>query len=360
MKKFFISFVLIISLLFNVFADNKQAHKELREAFENWEKLSIMVEKGFDLDKLDKIDDWKEMRDYLQPFFLDEKGYPLDQHSPIHFYDNKENYLGFVDVQCQMYIDWSDEYGSKDELLKKGYKEDEIFYYPYFNGEWRDGYRVGKKFRCTKMGSYSGYGEDYIFSTNKSLFATINTFNSPMYLEEISTSSKKYLILDMSENGGGYDGIYYDLVKAIKKMKPKEIFVFIDYETYSMGERAAFLFEKDTNIKTTLIGYPTRGGYTGGSTRYKITFDNFMIEINLSANGAKLSPELVEGIGLTPDYYTSNNYESIEIVKHLIKDNDLELPDLYKQNIEYCINNDVKKWQTRSFYENQKAKFYYE
>ena len=46
-----------------------------------------------------------------------------------------KNYLGFVDVQCQMYIDWSDEYGSKDELLKKGYKEDEIFYYPYFNGE---------------------------------------------------------------------------------------------------------------------------------------------------------------------------------------------------------------------------------
>ena len=34
MKKFFISFVLIISLLFNVFADNKQAHKELRKEFE--------------------------------------------------------------------------------------------------------------------------------------------------------------------------------------------------------------------------------------------------------------------------------------------------------------------------------------
>ena len=361
MKKFFISFVLIISLLFNVFADNKQAHKELREAFENWEKLPIMVEKGFDLDKLDKIDDWEEMRDYLQPFFLDEKGYPLDQHSPIHFYDNKGNYLGFVRVQCQMYIDWSDEYGSKKELLKKGYKEDEIFYYPYFNGEWRDGYRVGKKFRCNEPGSYCGYGlPNESFSTKKSLFVGIADFEavSP-YLDVISKSSKKYLILDLSSNVGGADGNYYPLVDAIKKMKPKEIFVFIDHCTYSMGERAAFLLEKDTNIKTTLIGYPTKGGYTGDSRRLTFTFDNFTIDMNLS-KGAHLSPELVEGVGLTPDYYTSNNYESIEIVKYLTKDEDLCLPELYMDNINYCLNNDIKRWQTWTFYENRKAKFYYE
>lgn len=364
MKKFFINFILIVSLLFNVFADNKQAHKELREVFESWDKLPIMVEKGFDLDKLDKIDDWKEMRDYLQLFFMDEKGYPLDQHSPIHFYDNKGNY-GYVRTQCQMYIDWTDEYGSKKELLKKGFKEDEIFYYPYFNGEWRDGYRVGKKFRCDHSGCYSGYGYDSdIVSTKKSLFVQISSFNKvPLNLDVISKSSKKYLILDFSANCGGLEYNYQLLVDAIKKMKPKEIFVFIDYGTYSMGERAAYFLKKDSSIKTTLIGYPTRGGYTGRSLNNggnQIKFDNFTIDINLSGNGGKLSPELIEGVGLTPDYYTSNNYESIEIVKHLTNDEDLCLPKPYMDEIIYCINNDIKKWQTWTFYEHQKAKFYYE
>lgn len=364
MKKFFISFILMISLLFNVFADNKQAHKELREYFEAWDKLPIMVEKGFDLDKLDKIDDWKEMRDYLQLFFMDEKGYPLDQHSPIHFRDNKGNY-GYVRTQCQMYIDWTDEYGSKEELLKKGFKEDEIFYYPYFNGEWRDGYRVGKKLRCDHRGNYNGYGYDEdIVSTKKSLFVQISSFeNVPLNLDVISKSSKKYLILDFSANCGGNGYNYQLLVDAIKKMKPKEIFVFIDYSTYSMGERAAYFLKKDASIKTTLIGYPTRGGYTGhcvSDSGKKITFDNFTMDINLSENGTKLSPELIEGVGLTPDYYTSNNYESIEIVKHLTNDEDLCLPERYMDNINYCINNDTKKWQTWTYYEHQKAKFYYE
>ena len=365
MKKFFISFILMTSLLFNMFADNKQAHKELREYFEAWDKLPIMVEKGFDLDKLDKIDDWKEMRDYLQLFFIDEKGYPLDQHSPIHFYDNKGNY-GYVHIQCQMYIDWTDEYGSKKELLKKGFKEDEIFYYPYFNGEWRDGYRVGKKFRCDRPGCYDGYGYDNdIVSTKKSLFVKISNFNKePLNLDVISKSSKKYLILDFSENYGGNGYNYQLLVDAIKKMKPKEIFVFIDYKTYSMGERAAYFLKKDASIKTTLIGYPTRGGYTGYCTddwNKEIKFDDFTIDIGLSGNGTKLSPELIEGVGLTPDYYTSNNYESIEIVKHLTNDEDLCLPEPYMDNINYYINNnDIKKWQTWAYYDHQEAKSYYE
>ena len=91
-----------------------------------------------------------------------------------------------------------------------------------------------------------------------------------------------------------------------------------------------------------------------------IKFDDYTIDIGLSRNGSKLSPELIEGVGLTPDYYTSNNYESIEIVKHLTNDEDLCLPKPYMDKIIYCINNDIKKWQTWTFYEHLKAKFYYE
>ena len=137
MKKFFISFVLIISLLFNVFADNKQAHKELRKEFEKCLFISEIKNRDPEfLNKLDKIDDLDEMRDYLRSIFIDENGMPLDNHAMIDFY--KDHKYSSVATESQLCVEWSDEYGSKDELLKKGYKEDEIFYYPYFNGEWRD------------------------------------------------------------------------------------------------------------------------------------------------------------------------------------------------------------------------------
>ena len=116
MKKIFISFVLIISLLFNVFADNKQAHKELREAFENYGLLPELIEKGFSLDKLDEIDDPVEMRDYLQPFFMDENGMPLDNHATIEIKYDINGYvykMANVKTKSTLCIIFSDVYGSK-------------------------------------------------------------------------------------------------------------------------------------------------------------------------------------------------------------------------------------------------------
>ena len=353
MKKFFISFVLIISLLFNVFADNKQAHKELREVFENYSMLPDMVEKGFDLDKLDKIDDWKEMSDYLQPFFQDENNYPLDNHTNIRFVSlNKRETYSTLDTESTMFIDWSDEYGSKDELLKKGYKEDEIFYYPYFNGEWRDGYRVGKKF----MGNRNLYRlpnnyNSYLTSSKEALLVGLSDFFNNQYYSEISNSKKKYLILDLSYNRGGSENYYFELVDAIKKMKPKEIFILCDSRTSSMGEFSSSWMKKATNIKTTIIGYPTWGGWKHGKFERNISFDTFIMYCDVEDNKSPWRaiwdrydiPYPVEGIGVTPNIYANNAKESLEVVKHLIKDNELSLPEHYIQEIDYNMN--YKKWK---------------
>ena len=354
MKKFFISFILIISLLFNVFADNKQAHKELRKIFENYSMLPEMVEKGFDLDKLDKIDDWKEMRDYLQPFFQDENGYPLDNHTNICFRSlsntNPETY-STLDTKSSMFIDWTDEYGSKKELLKKGFNEDEIFYYPYFNGEWRDGYRVGKKFMGNGNYKYSISNHPYLSSSKEALLVGISDFFNNQYYSEISNSKKKYLILDLSYNNGGSVDYYFELVDAIKKMKPKEIFILCDTCTASMGEFSSSWIEKATNIKTTIIGYPTWGGWKHGKTKHIISFDTFMMYCDVEDNKSPWRalwdrygiPYPIEGIGVTPDIYTNNVKESLEVVKHLIKDNSLYLPEDYIQEVDHYGMN--KKWK---------------
>ena len=352
MKKFFVSFVLIISLLFNVFADNKQAHKELREVFENYSMLPEMVEKGFDLDKLDKIDDWKEMSDYLQPFFQDENNYPLDNHTSIRFVSlNKRETYCVLDTQSSMFIEWSDEYGSKKELLKKGYKEDEIFYYPYFNGEWKDGYRVGKKFMGDRH--YGGLPMyiPYLTSSEEALLVGLSDFCNNQYYSEISNSKKKYLILDLSYNTGGREKYYLELIDAIKEMKPKEIFILCDSLTSSMGENSSSWMKKATNIKTTIIGYPTLGGWKTGKYRHTISFDTFIMYCNVEDDNNSTRtlwdgynlPYPIEGIGVTPNIYTNNAKESLEVVKHLIKDNELSLPERYIDEIERCMIH--KKWK---------------
>lgn len=331
MKKFFISFVLIISLLFNVFADNKQAHKELREVFENYGLLPEMVEKGFSLDKLDEIDDPVEMRDYLQPFFMDENGMPLDNHASFEIkYDINGYVYKMANVKTGSYlcINFSDEYGSKDELLKKGYKEDEIFYYPYFNGEWKDGYRVGKKF----MGGQNydnSFGQGYCTEGKNSIYCKLTYFNydnnqKELIINKISKSKKKFLILDLHTNMGGSDKFYFELENAIKEMNPKKIFIITSPGSYSMGTCCPLLIKRNLKIETIIIGRPGSGAYQGvlkGLT--KLEFDNFIMTYELG--GFRWIDGVVEGIGVMPDIFTMSRDESIEVVKYLTKDFELNI-----------------------------------
>ena len=327
MKRFLVCLVLIFTLLFNVFAgNNKKAHKELRKEFENYELLPELKARGFDLKKLDKIDDWEEMKNYLELFFIDENGMPLDNHVWI-----SSNYTDMAKVRSQMRIDFSDEYGSKDELLNKGYKEDEIFYYPYFNGEWKDGYRVGKKFMGDEKDTE--FKPNYLISSEKSLLFGFQNFgDNNEYYNEISKSNKKYLILDLSHNCGGQDTSYNSLIDAINKMKPKEIFIMISDDSASMAEYATSWIEKATNIKTTIVGYPSCGAWKCCGEYKTSYFDNFNIEYSLCGVFWEYYwdmyniPYPIEGIGVTPDIYAETSFESLEVIKHLINDNELSLP----------------------------------
>lgn len=355
MKKFFISFVLIISLLFNVFADNKQAHKELREEFETCFYFSEIKNRDPEfLNKLDKIDDLDEMRDYLQSIFIDENGMPLDNHAMIDFLDKDYKYLS-VKTRSQLCVEWSDEYGSKDELLKKGYKEDEIFYYPYFNGEWKDGYRVGKKFMgvwtfpTPKVNSWdsSCYIMDnpgeFIIESKEALLVRWEDFSEshPEVGNAIKSSKKKYLIIDLSESGGGHLNIYNELIKSIKAMKPKKIFVLSSHKDFSMADRAVLNIGNSTGIETIIIGQPTSGAWRAAKFTKEVVFDDFTMEVRIKNPGDgylfgyKENYDILppEGIGATPDIYTLNTVESLEVVKHLIGDDELSLPEKYKKQI---------------------------
>lgn len=352
MKKFFISFVLIFALIFNIFAgDNKKAHRELRKEFENFSGLSEMKKKGFDLKKLDKMNSWEEIKKYLQPFFIDENGYPLDQHASIDliYGKNTKGSIDSIKTDSQMCIEWSDEYGSKNELLEKGYIENEnMFYYPLYNGEWHeDGYRIGKKY----MGEHGSliYRKNYSMNSEKALLIGFRNFEKNSLnienFKEISNSKKEYLILDLSYNSGGSVDNYFALVESIKKMNPKQIFILCSKTTFSVAEGTSCWLFFNTKIKTTIIGCPTWGGWHCAKQSKIIEFEGFNINCSIADNrhylffdswDNSIVPLPKEGIGVTPDIYTDGNtLNSLEVVKYLIEDTELSLPkDYYSACIE--------------------------
>ncbi len=344
MKKTLLCLFFLISFFTSLFADNTQAHKELKEIFKYYGLYPALVKKGFNLNKLDELNTPEEFINYLQPFFINEKGLPFDQHAFINFYYKSEP-ITRVKTQSQVFIDFSDEYGTKKDLLEKGYTEDEVFYYPYFNEMWHeDGYRVGRKFTGISVREYK-YNKYFSVESNNALLVGIHNFEGHRgyynYTRQISNSKKKYLILDLSNNGGGDPSYYWNLTSAINKMKPKEIFVLCDYLTFSMGEYALLHLEKDCGIKIIIIGYPTGGALSCDmGDKRSVIFDDF--EIHLYLGHEPTDEVITEGVGITPDYYANNTIESLEIAKHLIKDKKLSLPDDYIENIKA---NSGKKWE---------------
>ena len=164
MKKFILSLFFVIFALFNVSwedllrpvirDDIDEDVKKIEQALVDYVLYPELVERGFDVHQLDNMKIDGEMFEYIESFFRPniEKGWlPLDNHHVFRIID--ENGKWFTGSSYHKRVLFSNEYGTKDELLKKGYVENEtMFYYPS-NGE-KD-WRIGKWSWFTYKGDWS-------------------------------------------------------------------------------------------------------------------------------------------------------------------------------------------------------------
>ena len=307
-----------------------RVHQELKECFLEYGLIVELYDKGFDVNKLDEFCEPEEFVNYLQPFFIDKNGKPLDQHAKIScYYTNGKNSWIFPTVKTQnsLGVLFSDEYGSKNELLKKGYVIGEtMFPYPYYNGKWnKDGYRVGElrygynsQFRNKK--SISKY-----YETEKSLYIEFTNFREYQMddiFEVIRKSNKKNIIINIAGNGGGDGDLEKNLVDKVKKFK--NIYVISDGGSTSASDELAFDLKKEGAV---LVGKPTAGAYyfynENNKELKKYNFSYYTIEIKFS-DGQFL--DLSEGDGIMPHYYTEYENDALEIIKILSGDKELYLP----------------------------------
>lgn len=133
MKK--IKKLIILSIICSIFipsllAAETQIAKDFKVALKNYAGMSELQKRGFKLKELDSVQSVKDIHNILLPYMIQD-GVPLD--NAINIQDNKA-YGPAYSFKQHYNVHFTDDYGTKQELLKKGYKENEILPY-YSKGE---------------------------------------------------------------------------------------------------------------------------------------------------------------------------------------------------------------------------------
>ena len=326
MKKFILSLFFVIFALFNICGEDL-LHPVIRDDIdEDVKKIELalvdyvfypeMVERGFDVHQLDNMKIDGEMFEYIESFFRpnDEKGWlPLDNHHVFWIID--ENGKWITGSSYHKRVLFSNEYGTKDELLKKGYVENEtMFYYPS-NGEkdWRVGeWNVNFVTECNFEGMREINKSISILETKKSCVVKVDDYFENNTFDKVSLPKKDYLIINLLNAPGGKVKPALDFAEKIKKSKYKKIIILTD-DTSSAAEGLVFLLKNDKRV--ILIGENTNGMVRGADPKIIIS-EYGKITLKLSTFIYEKDPTFSEGIGYIPDIWVGGN-NKIDFMKNI-------------------------------------------
>ena len=262
-----------------------------------------------------------------------EKGWcALDNH---HYLGIKnENGKWLTGSSYHKRVLFSKEYGTKDELLKKGYVENEtMFYYPS-NGEkdWRVGewswfgWRGEWNDNCATECNFEGMKEikadnTYILETKKSYVIKIDGGIYNNTFENINLPKKEYLIIDVLHCKGGKVNPALAFAEEIKKSKYKKIIVLID-DTASAAEDFVYALKDDKRV--IYIGENTNGVMEGLNLKVIIS-DKDKITLKLSTKDFIPDPSFSEGIGYTPDIWAQSTLDIMKNLWRITEDYELKI-----------------------------------
>lgn len=348
MKKFIISLFFVIFALLNVCGEDllhpvirddiDEDIKKIEQALVDYVLYPEMVERGFDVHRLDNMKIDGEMFEYIESFFRpnEEKGWlPLDNHHVIQIID--ENGKWFTSNYYHKRVLFSNEYGTKDELLEKGYVENEtMFYYPS-NGEkdWRVGkwswfdwlgeWNVNRATKCNFEGMEEIKADHlYVLETKKSYVIRYDAGVGKYINENITSIPKKdYLIIDLLDGEGGQTNEALKFVETIKKSKVKKIIVLTD-NTVSAGECIVSFLKDDKRV--IYIGENTNGTFRGCNARSVINEKNKIgLKLSTKFNKYYANYSISEGIGFIPDIWALNTLDIMKNLWRITEDYELKL-----------------------------------
>ena len=150
LKKLILLLSLFSFIALPLCAKETKIAKDVKKALKSYAGLSELKKRGFNLKLLDSAEDIETVYYIMLPYMVQD-GVPLDNAIELFDKQTRQTY----DFQQHYSVAFSDDYGTREELLQKGYSEDEIFAY-YSKGQ--DVYRGGK-FEWKKAKKYPELGE---------------------------------------------------------------------------------------------------------------------------------------------------------------------------------------------------------
>lgn len=323
--------------------------KKIEQALVDYVLYPDLVERGFNVHRLDNMKIDGEMFEYIESFFRpnEEKGWnALDNHHSFSLRD--ENGKEFRSKGYKRTVIFLNEYGTKDELLEKGYVENEtMFYYPS-NGEkdWRVGewswsfinykgelfYRGPGRFKGTYasgMGLFDGGNYVYGDGKNNRWFGMLETKKSVVidfdvvedYINEVKLPKKDNLIIDLSVGNGGSGKASSKFVKTIKNSKYKKI-IIITGDTTSASEDIVHRLLNDKRVIK--IGRNTNGRHYVGGVKCVLSIKEKGLYL-LYGDEVVSGVGNQEGIGYLPDIWADNKEDIFKNVVSITGDTELKI-----------------------------------
>lgn len=317
--------------------------KKIEQALVDYALYPEMVERGFDVHRLDNMKIDGKMFEYIESFFRpnEEKGWvALDNHHDLKIKD--ENGKEYRSQSYHKHIKFSNEYGTKNELLKKGYVENEtMFYYPsngekdWRVGEWSWGYYKKGEWHWSDSSSninfnLEGFNEIddglSILETKKSYIIRNNGWITSSFNKNITYFPKKeYLIIDLLSCQGGNPKEALKFAESIKKSKFKKILI-LTANTSSAGEDLVYFLKDDKRV--IYIGSNTNGCWEGADI--KLTHSE-RFSLNLATIDYPSVEGMLEGVGFLPDIWATTKEDIYKNIIFITDDTELVLSNVWRR-----------------------------
>lgn len=222
-KKIVLKFFLILFFFTNLFAKESQLVGDAKKALKEYAGYNELINRGFNLNMLDSIETPEDLYKVLEPFMIID-GKPLDNTLSFNGYNfARHKTIHFENV-----------YGTIQELLNKGYKPDQLFYYP---SKGKEIYRVGNfvwekpKAASYPWGDICYYNRPFMGKKIAYFFpgAFTKDYFKP-YIKEIS--KKEAIIVDLRLNQNGWGNQLYQLGESLCQANYKgKVILIIDQTT---------------------------------------------------------------------------------------------------------------------------------
>ena len=303
--------IIFTFLLFTgtLFAKETPLAKDAKQALKSYAGLPELKKRGFKLSSLDSVQTGEDIYNTLLPYMIKD-GVPLD--NALSFYDKQARKT--YNFKQHYTVHFADEYGTKAELINKGFKENEIF--PYFS-KGKDVYRAGT-FSWEPAKNFPQSDSSVMTSLppvkeNNFIYFFPIVYTQSFYKDFWEESSTKdYIILDLRLSFSGNNNLVSSFFDYLEQRNYQgQIFIVIDSSSEFGEDILSYCLhvwrngkEEARNLHITSIGDNTIGysNFTGEWKRVeteRIIIYGVRTKINLYK-------KYDEGVGQMPHIWAEN------------------------------------------------------